>query len=585
MISALSWIRKGASKEYPEKFVLNEEEFKRIASEIGSNLEEAKLGLQHAMDDEAKDDNEDAGDDEMMDVEESKGEKGKQKVADGANPTDDEISKLYNMDDYDNDDDIEDIPEDGDINIPGLGNIRGLTYHNNNTEDPYIHIGDEVDEEEDREEMRILPENSLLVAAKTDDHLSHLEIYLYEDEEENLYVHHDIMLPSFPLCLEWMDFKVGRKAGEEGTGNYIAVGTFEPEIEIWDLDTIEVAYPDVVLGKGAAAATESETSTSKKKKKKSKKSAKAGPNPNQHVDAIMALSWNKKVRNLLASGSADATVKLWDLSASPSSAVRSFSHHGSKVQAVQWNSFQPTVLLTGGYDRKACMFDSRSPEQISSWDLSADVECMKWDPFAAERFLVSTEDGLVQCFDFRTVSPKNKQQQAVFTINAHDAAVSALDVNPNIPGMIITGSTDKKAKVWAVVDDKPRCVASRDVGAGKVFSASFATDSPFIAAIAGSKGSVVIWNLEDNSGIRQAFSEARKSLNLPDEPVASETQPQKKEFLLVEENDEDDSEDEEAAEDMLKQLAIENGADPATITQKDEDEEEWDDMEDEDDDQ
>lgn len=88
-----------------------------------------------------------------------------------------------------------------------------------------------------------------MVAAKTEDEVSQLEIYVYEEAEDNLYVHHDIMLPSFPLCLEWLDFRLGRKAGTEGSGNYIAVGTFDPEIEIWDLDTIDSMYPDAILGK------------------------------------------------------------------------------------------------------------------------------------------------------------------------------------------------------------------------------------------------------------------------------------------------------------------------------------------------
>lgn len=28
----------------------------------------------------------------------------------------------------------------------------------------------------------------------------------YEEEDENAYCHHDILLPSFPLCMAWMEF-------------------------------------------------------------------------------------------------------------------------------------------------------------------------------------------------------------------------------------------------------------------------------------------------------------------------------------------------------------------------------------------
>lgn len=127
--------------------------------------------------------------------------------------------------------------------------MRGLTYYASNREDPYITLRD--DKDEDEEDLLIEPTDNLLLAAKTEDDISHLEIYVYdesEDNEANIYVHHDIMLPAFPLCLEWLDFRVGRKGSLETSGNYVAVGTFDPEIEIWDLDTVDNMYPDVVLG-------------------------------------------------------------------------------------------------------------------------------------------------------------------------------------------------------------------------------------------------------------------------------------------------------------------------------------------------
>lgn len=243
----------------------------------------------------------------------------------------------------------------------------------------------------------------MLVTAKTEDEISQLEIYVYDDSEENLYVHHDLMLPSFPLCLEWLDFppvtspSAQSNSATKQFGNYIAVGTMEPEIEIWSLDTVEAMYPDMVLGRPdkTAAHVPTPLGTGKKKRKKNKPRAASTAH---HVDAVLSLSWNKTHRNLLASASADRTVKLWDLSRDPTingegeegqGALRSFAVHKDKVQAVQWNDKEPTVLLTGSYDRTVRTFDTRAPDAGVGAMLGADVEALRWDPWEAHLFYVS----------------------------------------------------------------------------------------------------------------------------------------------------------------------------------------------------
>jgi periodic tryptophan protein 1 len=219
-------------------------------------------------------------------------------------------------------------------------------------------------------------------------------------------VHHDLMLPNFPLCLEWLDFPAASSASHSNAmadalppvrsfGNYIAVGTFDPEIEIWSLDVVEAMYPDMVLGRPdkTAAHVPTPLGTGKKKRKKTKKRAISSAH---HVDAVLSLSWNKTHRNLLASASADHTVKLWDLSRDPTisgdsgGAIRSFdSVHKDKVQAVHWNDKEPTVLLTGSYDRTVRTFDTRAPDAGVGAVVGADVEALRWDPWEAHGFYVN----------------------------------------------------------------------------------------------------------------------------------------------------------------------------------------------------
>ena len=53
-----------------------------------------------------------------------------------------------------------------------------------------------------------------------------------------------------------------------------------------------------------------------------------------------------------------------------------------------WNPKESSVLLSGGYDKIAAAFDSRAPDSVATFSLTADVECMKWDPFKPEVFYV-----------------------------------------------------------------------------------------------------------------------------------------------------------------------------------------------------
>lgn len=301
--------------------------------------------------------------------------------------------------------------------------------------------------------------------------MSELEVYIYDDEQENLYAHHNFMLPNFPLCLEWLDFRPGSFATDPNTstfGNYIAAGTLDPEIEIWSLDIVNAMYPDAVLGRPSETAAHVPVAlgTGKKKRKKEKHRQ---VTDEYHVDAVLSLSWNKTHRNLLASASADRTVKLWDLSR-PDGAIRSFNKiHKDKVQAVKWNQKEPTVLLTGGYDRQVKTFDSRAIEAGVGVVVGSDVEALAWDPWAPHSFLVSLENGMVVAFDARTLSGTSDSGKAMWTLDAHNGAASALDISSTVKGCIVTGGTDKLVKLWHVLTEDSgksavSMVASMDLG-------------------------------------------------------------------------------------------------------------------------
>lgn len=162
-----------------------------------------------------------------------------------------------------------------------------------------------------------------MAACAEHDHSS-LEVYLYDHSTQDMYVHHEIILSAYPLCLEWLGHWQGQKT------NHIIVGTFLPEIEIWDLDS-ENVEPTAVLG-----------SVMKSEKMKQggskfvKKFHQKGEDIGTHTEAVLCLSLNPNQQEYLASGSEDSTVRIWDLDDLQCKATLD-KLHKDKVQAVKWN--------------------------------------------------------------------------------------------------------------------------------------------------------------------------------------------------------------------------------------------------------
>ena len=183
----------------------------------------------------------------------------------------------------------------------------------------------------------------------------------------------------------------------------IAVGTFLPEIEIWNLDS-ESCDPVTILGSldlSEQAKAETNKVTSKYKKHAAPKMAFS---EHTHTDSVMSLSMNPFQTEYLASGSADHTVRIWDLDECVVKATYS-DLHTDKVQAVRWNRVNEQVLLTGGYDGRLNVMDVRSADAKLSTMLAKsiykDIESVQWHPVSEHNFVVTCESGHMIGYDTR----------------------------------------------------------------------------------------------------------------------------------------------------------------------------------------
>jgi len=95
-------------------------------------------------------------------------------------------------------------------------------------------------------------------------------------------------------------------------------------------------------------------------------------------------------------------------------------------------------------------------------------------------FFAAADDGLVYCFDARV------DKKAVYSIKAHDASVTGLQMSSKCPGCLVTASEDKTLKVWDVAADKAAFIADfPKAKVGKILSLAANPDEAFTFAIGG----------------------------------------------------------------------------------------------------
>ncbi|GLG95449.1 Periodic tryptophan protein 1 homolog, partial [Gryllus bimaculatus] len=373
-IPCIRWVKRGVAKENPDKVELTEEELQAVISQTKTEIDENENGEIEV----------------RNGVEDDKGSNG------------DEFDFAH----YDDDDD-------------GAGvNVGNIIVSANTSKDPYITLEEDEDEEDsEREDDIIRPNDNLVLVGHVEGDATVLEVYVYNEEEESLYVHHDVLLPSFPLCIEWLGFEP--KSGG-APGNLCAVGTMSPVIEIWDLDLVDCIEAVCKLGR--------------------KKSKKKGIKAVGHKDAVLDISWNTIFPHILASGSVDQTVLLWDLdNCLPASKFKSFTE---KVQSLKWHPFESQTLLTGCCDGT----------------------------------------GYINYIDCRCDEP-------VWTIYAHTKEVTGLSMSTQCPGLLVSASTEGVMKIWDVTDHPdakgPKLVNERNLGLGAVHCLEGSPNSPFVFCAGG----------------------------------------------------------------------------------------------------
>jgi len=356
---------------------------------------------------------------------------------------------------------------------------------------------DEDESEYEEEALNLLDDDNLLICSNYTKDYSRLLVKVYNHNTKDFYVHHQLDIDnSTPLCLEWMSFDVPYDMeGNLKPGSFVAVGTLESTIQIWDLSTVNAVEPDLVFGKPRKPGSFNGTYVK-----------------DAHKDAVLDLSWNKLRNKNLASASADETVAIWDVERA--AILRRYRMHEEKVQTLTYEPESAHNLLSGAFNGSIYLFDVRKKEtnqkEMLNWKVDGQVERLCWNSFEKNIFAASTDKGTISYFDIR------KPIEPLFTWDAHTSeetkAVPALSFNNK--NLLYSASNGGMIKVWKIENDKANLVGEKNPNMGIIHCMSFNPDVDNVLVCGGEKNGTVIL---DGSKIYKDETSNEENINIKEE--------------------------------------------------------------------
>ncbi|KAJ8688346.1 hypothetical protein QAD02_024141 [Eretmocerus hayati] len=434
-VSCLTWVKRGVAASIPDKIELTPQELKAIIQSTHSELQEVKDDADQdsdAEDDPSQSQNcmdlKDGDDVDVDNQENTKAPNSSKNSADEFNfeKYDDESGSMY-------------------CNLDGIAEFG-------DGKDPLITVRESEDEDSEKEDDLIKPDDNLVLVGHIVDDASILEVYVYNEKEGSFYCHHHDYLSFIPLCFEWLSFD----PSAEKPGNLCAIGNDTPIIEVWDLDVVGGVGPVFKLG-------------SKPNKKKHTKRV-------GHKDAVLDLAWNSNYGHILASASADRTTLLWDLdSGTPST---KFSCFQGIVQSIQWHCTETHLLLTGSMDKKVRLLDCKT-EDVKTWEASGEVERVLWNKFDPNICFISTDNGFIECIDIRN-------EKALWQKQIQEDEIAGLSMSTSCPGLLVSSDKSGIIRIWDISNlNEPRVVLEKQTNLGHIICLEASCDSPFAFAIGG----------------------------------------------------------------------------------------------------
>lgn len=204
----------------------------------------------------------------------------------------------------------------------------------------------------------------------------------------------------------------------------------------------------------------------------------------------------------MASSSDDNSVKIWDLATA--TCVLSHSVPNVIVENIRWDPQNESLLFTAGDDNTFRVSDIRTSKEVGSYQFPNKIESFTVNPLNSNEYHLCFDNGFIGGIDLKGGFKPS------YELQISSESVTSISFHHKIPGLVCATALDGAFRVYnttkRVQDNKPTFVVREVTQQGKLFAGSFYEDHECLFACGGGKGELVIWSMEDNKEIIEAFS-------------------------------------------------------------------------------
>lgn len=246
------------------------------------------------------------------------------------------------------------------------------------------------------------------------------------------------------------------------------------------------------------------------------------PNPNQkpqielvgHNTEGYGLSWSPLEAGHLATASEDHTVRLWDITQatkdhSTLSATRTYSHHQSIVNDVQYHPFHKSLIGSVSDDLTLQIIDTRSPEMDKAAVVSGSdqhkgaINALAFNPAAETVLATGSEDSTIAIWDMRNLRHK------VHALEGHHDSVTALEWHPFEESVLGSSSYDRRIIFWDLArvgeeqnpedsqDGPPELLFMHGGHTNRISDFSWNMHNPWVVCSAADDNLIQVWKVSE----------------------------------------------------------------------------------------